>query len=310
MDLVLTAVLPIFALILSGYLCGRRGLFGPTATDSLNLFVVWLALPALLFQIMAQIRPGDLGPPGFSLAFGGGMAATYVISIALDRGDRRLADKSIEGLDAAYANTGFLGIPLALALFGSAALPIVVVTALLTVCALFSVAIVLIEVDLQAGATWGRVGRKVVRSLARNPILLSPVLGLAYAATGLPLPAPVLRFTSLLGGAASPCALVTIGLFLAQRHDRSDLRTVVRLVGLKLLIQPAVTGLLAFKLFAMPALWSHSALLLSALPTGTGPFMLARYYERDAANTSQAILFSTVISLVTVSILVAWLGHI
>jgi malonate transporter len=67
-------------------------------------------------------------------------------------------------------------------------------------------------------------------------------------------------------------------------------------------LQPLVTGWLAFKVFAMPPLWAESAVLLAALPTGTGPFMLAEYYRRDGAMISNVILISTVISLVTVSL--------
>ena len=75
-----------------------------------------------------------------------------------------------------------------------------------------------------------------------------------------------------------------------------------------LLVQPALTGVLAFWVFEMPALWAHTALILSALPIGTGPFMLAKRYNREAAVTSQAILISTVLSILSVSGLVAWLA--
>jgi malonate transporter len=60
MSLVLTAVLPIFALILAGWVCARRGILGPAATESLNNFTVWLALPALLFQAMADITASQI----------------------------------------------------------------------------------------------------------------------------------------------------------------------------------------------------------------------------------------------------------
>ena len=311
MDLILAAVLPIFALILSGYACARLNLLGPAATDSLNLFVVWLALPALLFQAMAQIRPGDLAHWGFLGAFGAGIGVTYGLSFWLDRGKgHRLADRSIAGLNAAYPNTGFLGIPLGLALFGTEALPVVIVSVLLTVCVIFAVSIALIEFDLRSGASPRRVLGKVLASLARNPLLLSPLAGFAFGITGWPLPVGVLRFTTLLGAAASPCALVTIGLFLAQTRAHSDTAAVTRLVVLKLAVQPFVTGLLAFEVFAMPPLWSHLALLLAALPTGTGPFMLAKFYDREAADTSQTILLSTLLSLVTISLLVAWVGRL
>lgn len=310
MDAILNAALPIFALIVAGYLCAKRGILGPVATDNLNTFVVWLALPALLFQAMAQTTWQQLDHPGFLAAFGGGMAATFLLSFLLDRRKaRRLADASIEGLDAAYANTGFMGIPLCLVAFGAESLPAAIIATLLTACALFGGAIVLIEMDLQQERSLRRTALKVGRSLARNPLLVAPLVGVLFALSGVALPAPLLRFTTLLSDAASPCALVTIGLFLAQQQAGRNAGSVGRLVGMKLLVQPAITGVLAFRVFEMPALWAEAALLLSALPIGTGPFMLAKLYDREAAVTSRAILISTILSVVTISLLVARFGR-
>ena len=308
MQAVINAALPIFALILTGWVCARRRILGPAATDSLNDFVVFLALPAQLFQGMAQITWEQIDHPGFLAAFGGGMVATYALSFALDRSGARLCDRSIEGLDAAYPNTGFMGIPLCLVVFGAVALPVAVIATLLTACVLFAGSIVLIEMDLQGERRLGRTFLKVGRSLMRNPLIVGPIAGLGLAATGVGLPAPVLRFTTLLGAAASPCALVTIGLFLAQTRAAGEGSKVARLVAMKLLLQPAITAVLAFRVFQMPVLWAEGAVLLSALPIGTGPFMLAKIYARDAGVTSRAILISTVLSVVTVSLLVARFG--
>jgi predicted permease len=312
MDTVFNAVFPIFALILAGFLCAKRRVLDDAATDALNKFVVWLALPALLFQAMAGITWPALDHPGFVAAFGGGAAATFAVSFLLGGArdaSHRLADRSIEGLDASYANTGFMGIPLCLAAFGPASLVPAIIATILTACVLFAGAIVLIETDLGETPHLGATVGKVCRSLARNPLLVSPVLGLATAVfqaeLGMVLPAPVFTFTKLLGGAASPCALVTIGLFLAQSQAARETGIIIRLVALKLLLQPAITFILAFRVFEMPILWAHTALLVSALPIGTGPFMLAKLYNREAAITSRAILVSTVLSLATVSALVA-----
>ena len=92
------------------------------------------------------------------------------------------------------------------------------------------------------------------------------------------------------------------------RHPAAGTGLIARLVALKLLVQPAITGIFAFWVFEMPALWAHTALVLSALPIGTGPFMLAKLYNREAAVTSRAILVSTVLSLISVSAIIAWLG--
>ena len=318
MQAVLNAAFPLFALIFTGYLCGRFGVFSRVATNILNRFAVYLALPALMFSAMAKFTPGggagespgQAGQLGFSLAFAGGIATTFALGFALSRWrGNRPADASIEGLDASYSNVGFMGIPLCLLVFGPAALPAAVVATLFTACVLFLCGVVLIEMDLRRGAGLGRTAGRVLLSLLRNPLLVAPAAGLAMALTGLPVPAPVDRFAGLLGGAASPCALVCIGLFLAQeRVSLGDAPMIGVLVGLKLLVQPAVTAALALFVFGVPPAWSHPAVLLASLPIGSGPFAIAKLYGLKAGVTSGAILVSHLASAVTVSALIAWLA--
>ncbi len=308
MGAIVNATLPVFALILVGYLAAWRGIMSERETDALNRFVVYMALPALLFQAMVKVSFAELLNINFLASFGGGMMLTFIASFLLDRRARgRLTDASIEGLAASYPNTGFMGIPLCLIAFGPKSLPPAAIASVLVVCLLMAVAIIIIEMDRQQGQkqNWGKILGKVGRSLATNPLLLAPILGLIYAATRLPFPTPVEHFTTLLGGAASPCALVTIGLFLAQSSSSGSRATVGRLVGLKLFLQPAITALLALFMFPMSTLWAHTAILLSALPIGTGPFMLAKLYDREAAVTSRAILITTLGSVVTISALLA-----
>ena len=104
----------------------------------------------------------------------------------------------------------------------------------------------------------------------RNPLLAAPVAGLAWAATGIALPEGLDRRDAA-GRLGQPCALVAIGLFLAQTETASPGPGVLRLVLGKLLLQPAATAALAFLVFDMPPLWAWTAVLMSALPIGTGP---------------------------------------
>lgn len=310
MSSVINAVLPIFALIFAGYLCRRSGRLGAAASSEISRFVVWLALPALLFDVTARASWASFWQPGFVAAFAAGTLAVFAATVLLRRrGARSLVDASIDGLSAAYANTGFLGIPLCLLVLGKDGLQPAVIATLLVACALFAVAVVCIEIGQQAGQGHG-LGRallKVGKALAGNPLLVAPLLGAAWAAGDVPLPQPAQQFLALLGGAASPCALVSLGLFLGQKQaGRGD--GALGLVVAKLVLQPALTWVLAFHVFALPPLWANSALLLSALPTGTGPFMLAEFYRREAAVVSRAILVSTVGSLLTISLLIYLLG--
>lgn len=300
----LSVVLPVFALILAGWVGRRIGVLGPQATTELSRFVVYLALPALLFDIIAHARWADIWQPGFVAAFGLGAGLTFAATAALRwRRSRLLADAVIDGLNAGYANTGYLGFPLALMALGREAMGPTLVATILTVCVLFAVAIVLIEASLQAETRRWPLVLKVSLSLLRNPLLMAPLLGAFVPLAGLSLPAPVESFLTLLGGAASPCALVALGLFLAAPREAAprDQGAIALLVGFKLLLQPALTWVLAAAVFDLPPLLIHTAVLLAALPTGTGPFMLAELYRREAAITSGVVLVSTVASVVTIS---------
>lgn len=309
MSVIINAVFPLFALILVGYISGRKRLLGAGAVDSLNKFVVWMALPALLFQAMAQITWEQVNQPGYVAASFLAIAFVFATSYALDRRRRgRLADASIEGLAASYSNSGFMGIPLCLMVFGPDSLAPVIIAILLTACALFAFSIVLIEIDLVGPGSVRVTTRKVAMSLLRNPLVAAPVLGAIVAALQIPLPYAVLQFTGLLGAAASPCALVTIGLFLAQGQLTLHLTPVWRIVALKLFLHPLIAFVLVRWVFDMPPLWASTAILLAALPVGTGPFMLAKLYEREPETASGAILISTVLSVATVSVMVALLG--
>jgi malonate transporter and related proteins len=300
----LTVVLPIFALIFAGWLARRVGVLGAQATSELNRFVVYLALPALLFDIVAHANWATIWQPGFVAAFGLGSALIFGLTLALRlRSPRHLADAAIDGLNAGYANTGFIGFPLALVALGREAMAPTLVATIITACLLFAVAIVLIETGLQNETRKRRLALKVGGVLLRNPLLIAPVLGAAIPLSGLSVPAPGETFLKLLGGAASPCALVALGLFLADKRESGerDLKSAGLLVGLKLLAQPALTWALAAKVFSLNPLLTHTAVLLAALPTGTGPFMLAELYRREAGVTSRVVLTSTVASLLTIS---------
>ncbi len=310
----LSIVLPIFALILAGWIARKTGALGENATREVNRLVVYLALPALLFDIMANARPADIWQPGFIVAFTAGCAVIFAATLAWRlSGGRPLADAAIDGLNASYANTGFIGFPLVLSLVGDSGMAPTLISTILTVCVLFAVAIVLIEGGLQAQTRRRDIALKTGRSLARNPLLVAPFLGALVMVSGVALPAPVHAFLKLLGAAASPCALIALGLFLAgSRAGESGARTGTAgiLVGLKLIAQPVVTWLIAAPLMNLPPAATHTAVLLAALPTGTGPFMLAEFYGREASLTSRVVLASTVLSVLTISAYLALAGRL
>jgi predicted permease len=307
---VLAIVLPVFALIASGFVARRLDVIGAAAVPELNRFVVYLALPALLFDVMAHARYEDLAQPGFIAAFGLACGAIFYAIVAwrMTTGEG-LAGASIDGLLGSYANTAYMGFPVLLMVFGPQSQVPVTIASIITVCVLNASAIVMIEVSTHDERRLLTLVRKVGGSLIRNPILVAPVLGVAYGAAGFGLAAPIEAYLKLLGGAASPLALVVIGLVLAQLGPRveADTRTAFLLAALKLVVHPLLTWGLAAAL-SVPQPLAAMAVLLAALPTGAGPFIVAEYYRLPAVVTSTVILVSTVGSLVTVPLFMLALG--
>ncbi|WP_293971884.1 AEC family transporter [Sphingomonas sp.] len=310
---ILTAILPVFALIGAGILFGRWRRVGRDGIAMLNDFTVSLALPALLFRSLAEGDWAELNRPSFLLIFAGGIAITFIMGLLLpppSDAEHPLVDRSLTALTSSYPNAGFIGIPLAQGLLGPVGLAAGVIAAILTISFQFAISLLLVEIGLARGGSLRDSGVKVVRALARNPLVLSPIAGGLWALTGIPLPGMAARFVDLLAAAASPCALVTIGAFLAL--PRGDDRVPTPLLGpalaIKLVAQPTVMAAGVFWLapalgVPMPYPWAVAAILLGALPTGTGPFMLAELYGRDAELASRVILLSTAIGTASVMLL-------
>jgi predicted permease len=314
----LEILLPVFGLIFAGFACRRRGVLGPNAASELNRFVVWLALPALLFDTMAHATWHQLYQPAFVATFSIACVAVFALILALRVfNGRHLADASVDAIAASYPNTGYIGFPLGVIAFGQASLTPTTIATILVACVLFALAIVLIEVGLQTERTPHKLGLKVLRSLARNPLIVSPLAGVALASLHVTLPASAETFLKLLAGAASPCALVSLGLFLAEKRPAEAGAggangaggISLLLTGIKLIGQPALTWWLAARVFGLAPTLVEMAVVLAALPTGTGPFMLAEFYEREAHITSRTILLSTVGSVLTLSLLLLVMGH-
>src|ERR1700759_2764993 len=221
----LSVVCPVFALIAAGYGCGKFGLLGPTASSELNRLVVYLALPALLFQVMAEADWPALWQPGFVASFAIGalliFGGTLVYRVAAGH---HLTDASICGLNAGCANVGYFGFLLCELVFGRQSLALATIAPILTVSVLFAIAIVLVEIGLQAERRTKHLVVKVAKALIRSPLLVAPALGALWSTFHTPLPEVAKVVLHMMGQAASPCALVSLGLFLAaqQRGARSS----------------------------------------------------------------------------------------
>ncbi|WP_336959384.1 AEC family transporter [Sphingobium aquiterrae] len=307
----LVTILPVFLIIAAGFGAGKAGLLGAGASRPLNRFVIWIALPCLMFDVVAttdwhaQWNPGFvvLSVLGSMLAFGLGLIVGRLRGLSI-------ADMAVDGLNASYANSAYIGLPLLTLVLGPQCRPLVAIAATLTLVVLFTIAVLMIELGRSHGHGIGRAAWHVLRGILTNPVLMAPALGLLWWMSGHSLPTPAERLVAMLGGAASPTALVAIGLFLAERPLTEAMtdRSVLSLATIKLAVHPAITAILAWWVFSFPTSVNITAIMIAALPTGTGPFMVAEFYARDGRVTSGSIFMSTLLSVVVIAAVAAMLG--
>ena len=308
MGILFSVTLPVFGLILCGFIAGRMRVLGGAATDGLNGFVYYFALPALLLHSVAKAPVTEIFDWGYLGAVAGGLAMTVALAALLAKivyGDR-LSVLTLRAVSAAFANTGYVGIPLAITAFGEvAALPAIMATVINSM--VIGLAAAMIELD-QRKSGIGPLA-SVGRTLATNPLILSVVIGGGVAVSGFAVPQAMATFLDLLGAAAGPCALFALGLFASQqRGGDGRFGDIAVLTALKLLVHPAVTWGLAILVFGLNEMSTAIAVTMAALPTGTLVFVLAQRYQVFVRRTSSTILLSTVLSLVTVTVVLNLVG--
>ena len=302
MEPLVDIVLPVFAIVAAGYLCGALGILGEESSDALNRFVYYVALPALLFRAMAGVDLATVVNVPFIIGFTGPLLALWLAAALMARAvfGSDLAQATMHGMNGVLGNSGFMGIPLAITAFGEAAAVPAIVATIVNAAVVPGIGIVLIEVARGRGGGPG-VLLELARSLATNPVLVAPLLGLGWAATGLAPPTPIESFTSILGAAAAPCALFAIGLFLVGKPQAEGRAEVGAMMAVKLIAHPALTALMVFVVYPADPYWAKNAVLMAALPTGSSTFVLAQAYGVYVLRTSSAILWGTVASVATIS---------
>lgn len=301
------AVLPVFGLIACGYLAGRFHIVTQASSQALNQFVYAFALPAMLFVAVYRGSLEEILSGAFLLAVivatvGTALAGFLLSYFANGAGP---AESTMRALNASFANTGYLGIPLVTVAYGErAALP----AALATVATNFvSFALAIVCLELFVNPHRGGV-RRALKGVIMSPLIWPIFLAVLLVALQVKIPLPAERFATLLAAAAGPCALFAIGLFVSQLSIRAGAAASWQTTLLKLVLHPLLMAALVFWLLPVDALWAKIAVVCASLPLGATAFVLAQRYKLLEAETSTGAVVSTAASLLTVSLVMALLA--
>jgi malonate transporter len=325
MQAILAVTIPFFALVLLGWLAARARWLPETAIPGLNAYVLFFALPCMLFRFGSSLPIRRLADPvllGIYLLAALAIIA-LTIAVTLRRGAQAsgvdLRDAAFGALVAAFPNAGFMGVPLLVALLGDAAAGPVIGAILVDLVVTSTLCLALAQSHShRAGADDDRsmpaAALLSLRSALTNPLPWAIALGAAFSALNRELPGPLAQIVRMLGDSATPVALFTIGTVLWRAgqhvHTRTPVAQYLPVALIKLFVHPALVFAIGSAARALGVPVSPFGLMVltltAALPSASNASLLAERYGADNGRIARIILASTVLAFATFSA-AAWL---
>ena len=324
MHAILTVTIPFFALVLLGYLAAQRRWMPESAIPGLNAYVLYYALPCMLFRFGSSMPFARLIDPRLIALYTACALLMITITVAVTL--RRhaggpgvdLKDAAFGALVAAFPNAGFMGVPLLVALLGDRAAGPVIGAILVDLILTSTLCLALAQASSHRTGSAGERGAVAAALLAlrgalTNPLPWAIVIGAVFAALDRTLPGPIAQIVRMLGDSATPVALFTIGSVLSRAgrhaHSRTPVARYLPVALLKLLLHPALVfglGSAAIALGApVPRFGLMVLTLVAALPSASNVSVLAERYGADNGRVTRIIMASTVLAFVSFSAL-AW----
>ncbi len=302
---VLGLILPLFGLILLGFIGAKISKQPIEAIGWLNTFIIYFALPALFFKLLAKTPIEQLASWSFIFAnIGitfGIFTFTFIIGVINARGN--IGEATIQGLAGAYGNIGYMGPALAiLALGEKAAIPVAIIFCFENIMH-FAIAPAMMAISGLKKQTTFQLILEIIRKIIFHPFIMATAVGVLAASISFSPPVPIARLIDYLAQAAAPCALFAMGVTLALRPLNRMPWSLSYIVPLKLIAHPILMYVGLSYAGNFDATWMFTAVLLASLPTATNVFVIAQQYNVWVERASASVLVTTSASVITVSIL-------
>ena len=296
----LNPIFPVFAIMLVGIIFARAGLFDRDAAQAINRFVFYAAVPSLLILLLSQADLGTVDLRFLGLYFlaevtlfvGGAVILHLLFKCGL-------AESILLGMASCFVNHVFFILPIATILYGQQSVAPISAIIVMDTTIIFGGAIVGLEIASHRSES----RFEVLRSFLKNPVLLSIAAGLAINGMGIRLHEGIITFTDFVGSAAAPAALFSLGIILAQRRLLTLDYVAIMVTLLKVIGHPLVAWALFSSFMILDPIVRDPILLVAAGPCGAMPFVLAMQYKVRTESIGLAIIYSTVASLATLSLI-------
>ncbi|MAW25273.1 MAG: malate transporter [Gammaproteobacteria bacterium] len=296
--------LPFFALIALGYGSAKTAIFSKDATVHLTKFVFYFALSAMLFKFSSNLSLREILEWDFMAAYLIGSMALYGMTALIAKLRGTSFDISvIEAQCSVIGNMGWMGLAMIPILLGEQSISYVIMVLIIDLI-VFGPLIVILLVAHRQGQISLKVFQTIGMGLIKNPLVLSISTGLLWAAFEIPVPELLNRFMTILGGASTPGALFAIGASMAFAA-KGQISIPLYLSANKLIMHPLLVGIASLLVFQIDPFASAVMIACAAMPVAGNVYMIATHYGLPSERISIAILISTTVSIVTISLIIS-----
>lgn len=304
------ATLPLFILILLGFLLIKIFKWPKSVTDGLTKFTFSVAIPIMLFHIMSHFSEQSSADYRLLFAFFGGTLLVFVLGRIIAAKCFKLdgSTGTMFAMGGIYSNNVFVGLPIVRALLGDHAVPSVALVVAFSALILWTLATISIEFA-QIGKLTSKSITKASKSVLKNPVILGILTGLLINYIGLPIPTFVSQSTKMIGDMAAPLSLIVLGMGLAEYKIRDGWRLSSTICLIKLAVLPFVIYLLA-KLLNLPTLETYVVVLLGSISIAINCYIMSRQFNLLQAQIASSLLISTILSSITTPFILTILTHL
>jgi malonate transporter and related proteins len=305
---ILNTVLPVFGLIVLGYVMAKTNIIDAAAGRGITLFVFNIAIPAFLFRTVVTMEDQAGAPWALWFAFFGGLAISWATAAVASR---YIDVLNVSGGAAASMATGFgnlalLGTPLALAHFGNAiAVPLGLILSVHAPILWFAATLHREIARSSSDFSISETLLNLLKMLASNAIVIGLAAGGLWHFTGLglhPIPDKIL---TMLTDASVPTALVALGVSLAAYNLKGSYSGMFALIVIKMGVMPLAVFILARFVVTLPELWIKVAVLFASMPTGANAFLFSQKNNEAVPAVTGAVALGTGLAAFT-SALLLW----
>ena len=303
---VFNLTIPMFSLIGIGYLLKRIQFMSEQDGTVLSKFAFYILLPPLMFT---SILSGDASKSlNINFIFSYEIITIFIFAVTYLLGSilkLKTMEKGIFGLNSAYPNYGYIGVPLCILAFGAeAAIPLALI--LLADTFVLLTTLIFYKLTETRRTSLQELSKEIVQRFIYNPLMMSVFVAFVFSVADIKIVTAINKTLSIVAASATAVALIALGISLNVTSINKQKSILFLVTLIKLVVHPILIFIIFQFQNSIDPIWVKTAIVCASLPVAANVFVLANYYKTFKSESAAAITVTTIVSSITVTIVLLY----